>query len=474
MEVLTPRGDATGDGGRARRHETPMPDPAALEVLKTYARRVRDARRANPAVTEPGLAPEFQRLVEALLPLLPAAPQLAVSPEFTNPGVGRPDIALKRQGEAARAFIELKAIDKSTDGASWKPGHDRRQFERFKELANWMISNFHEVRLYARKEEQGFAMLLPQKALQPEISATEADKLIEAHDAAPALRLIERLAQTGTPQAKDAAELAQFLAHSARLVKAIVADRLSELTAAGIEGAPLQQVRKDFRDVLYSHPEAAGYASADFDDLFAGAFAQTLAFGLLLVREATGGAKVDAHAYEHMPPEHPLMRTTLRVLSQAEVAREVGAGFEVMLATVNGFELEILAVSETGRDPILHFYEDFLATFDPVARERYGVYYTPIEVVRFMVGALDRALRERLGTEGLADDAVHILDPATGTGTFLIGVAERVRAQAAKAGSKFARLALAGLAGRMYGFEFLVGPYAVAHYRLHHALRGED
>ena len=168
------------------------------------------------------------------------------------------------------------------------------------------------------------------------------------------------------------------------------------------------------------------------------------------------------------------MRATLRVLSQAEVAREVGAGFEVMLDAVNGFDLAILAVEANGRDPILHFYEEFLATFDPVARERYGVYYTPIEVVRFMVGALDRALRERLGTDGLADDAVHILDPATGTGTFLIGVAERVRAQAAKSGSKFARLALAGLARRMYGFEFLVGPYAVAHYRLHHALRGEE
>ena len=448
--------------------------PALLDALKTYARRVRAARRANPGVTEPGLAPEFQRLVEALLPLLPAAPQLTVSPEFTNPGVGRPDIALKRPGEAARAFVELKALDKSTDGAGWKPGHDRRQFERFKELPNWAISNFHEVRLYARREEQGAASIVPLAALDPESSDAAADKLIDAHDPAPALRLIERLAQAGTPHAKDAAELAQHLAHSARLVKAIVVDRLAELTAAKVEGAALQQVRKDFRDVLYSHPEAAGYASADFDDLFAGAFAQTLAFGLLLVREATGGAPVDAHAYEHMPPEHPLMRTTLRVLSQTEVAREVGAGFEVMLDTVNGFDLAILAAEENGRDPILHFYEEFLATFDPAARERYGVYYTPIEVVRFMVGALDRALKARLGTEGLADDAVHILDPATGTGTFLIGVAERVRAEAARSGSRFARLALESLARRMYGFELLVGPYAVAHYRLHHALRGEE
>jgi predicted helicase len=120
----------------------------------------------------------------------------------------------------------------------------------------------------------------------------------------------------------------------------------------------------------------------------------------------------------------------------------------------------------------LYFYEDFLQTFDPEARERYGVYYTPIEVVRYMVGALDRAVRNNLRTQGLRDSDVTILDPAAGTGTFLLGIAERVRNQAeAEAGEGMAALALQELARRMFGFELLVGPYAVAHYRLHHALR---
>jgi hypothetical protein len=88
---------------------------------------------------------------------------------------------------------------------------------------------------------------------------------------------------------------------------------------------------------------------------------------------------------------------------------------------VNSFEPAILA-RETGKpDPILYFYEDFLQVFDPVARERYGVYYTPVEVVTYMVAALDRALRDNLGTVGLTDEAATILDPATGTGTGEIG-----------------------------------------------------
>jgi predicted helicase len=122
-------------------------------------------------------------------------------------------------------------------------------------------------------------------------------------------------------------------------------------------------------------------------------------------------------------------------------------------------------------DPILHFYEDFLQAFDPVARERYGVYFTPVEVVTYMVAALDRALRENLGTTGLADDSVTLLDPATGTGTFLLGVIEHVRASVESGtGPGAVAGALRALASRLFGFELLVGPYAVSHYRLRHAM----
>ncbi len=261
------------------------------------------------------------------------------------------------------------------------------------------------------------------------------------------------------------------MAHSARLVRGIVRDRLNQLREEQNTRHAILEVRQEFRDVLYAHPEAGGYPDRDFDDLFSAAFAQTLAFGLLLVREATN-TSVGPDAWRHMPEEHPLMRTALRVLSLDEVVQDIGIGFDVICDTVNSFPPEILLAAPGGRDPILYFYEDFLQTFDPEARERYGVYYTPIEVVRYMVGALDRALRDQLRCRGLRDPDVTILDPAAGTGTFLLGIAERVRSQTeAENGEGMAALALQNLAGRMYGLELLVGPYAVAHYRLHHALR---
>ena len=444
-----------------------------LNHLLRYAQRIRDLRRAHAAVQEPALAPAFQELLESVLGEMPIGARLTVVPEFVNPGIGRPDIALVRAGAPARAFVELKAPDKPANPARWRVPHDRRQAIRLQELQCWGTSNFIDIFLFERADEQAMARILPEHAIDPACDDAHATRLIRAHDPAPLLALVERLAAGAgqEPVARDAEHLAQLLAHSSRLVRGIVQDRLAELRAANAVADPLLDVHAEFQTVLYAHPEAGGYPAKDFDVLFSSAFAQTLAFGLLLVREGSG-RPVDATSYQHMPAEHPLMRTALRVLTQAEILDVVGIGFTSLLDTVNSFAPEILAIQPGHPDPILYFYEDFLSVFDPAARERHGVYFTPVEVVRFMTGALDRAARANLGLNGLRDPNLTILDPGTGTGTFLLGVAERVREEATAAGGQGrADLELRDLAGRMFGLELLVGPYAVAHYRLHHTLR---
>jgi predicted helicase len=138
---------------------------------------------------------------------------------------------------------------------------------------------------------------------------------------------------------------------------------------------------------------------------------------------------------------------------------------------VNSFEPAILARKTGKPDPILYFYEDFLQVFNPAERERYGVFYTPVEVVTYIVAALDHALRDNLRTVGLTDEAVTMLDPAAGTGTFLLGVIEHVRRSVeSSTGPGAVSGALRALPERLFGFELLVGPYAVAHYRLRHAM----
>lgn len=465
-------------GGAANQKEEQGNEKVTVEILKKYARAIREKLRVNPATPEPGLAPTFQTLIEDLLPTLPAIDKFIVSPEYKKTGVGRPDIALIKHGQLPRAFIELKAPSKPANPKQWKTPHDRRQYERLQELAYWSTSNFADFYLFERQASVGSASIVPPEALDPNFTDKAADALINAHDATRFLDLVAQLARAQPPAANNAEQLAELLAHSARIVKSAVHERVSELDAAKDKHDPLMLVRQTYRNVLYAHPEAGGYSARDFDELFASAFAQTLAFGLLLVREHLANTeteedkrKVGPDAAQHMPDEHPLMKGTLEAISDKRVIDSVGIGFDVMRDTVNSFDPKILAPRRDGRDPILYFYEDFLRVFDPEARERYGVYYTPLQVVRFMVGALDRVLREDLGTKGLRDKDVTILDPATGTGTFLLGIAERVRQQVMdEEGGPAAGMALKSLASRMFGFELLIGPYAVAHYRLHHAL----
>jgi len=126
-----------------------------------------------------------------------------------------------------------------------------------------------------------------------------------------------------------------------------------------------------------------------------------------------------------------------------------------------------LLVTQNGRDPVLYLYEEFLRVFDPEAVRKYGVYYTPPELVQLIVAEIDRALREGLGVDGLVDQNVNLLDPACGTGTFLIAGASAVASTvAASFGEGAVGAEVSAFAQRMHGFELLVGPYTVAHYRV--------
>src|SRR5208282_1455534 len=106
-------------------------------------------------------------------------------------------------------------------------------------------------------EGVGSAVVVPERALRPDQDDARADRTIAEHDAAPFWHLVERLCDAAghEPRARDAEHLAALMAHSARLVRGIVRDRLAELHEQDDERHALLQVRREFRDVLYAHPE---------------------------------------------------------------------------------------------------------------------------------------------------------------------------------------------------------------------------
>jgi hypothetical protein len=442
-----------------------MPDEATTEALIAYAATIRQDRNANRSLAGDGtalellLAPRMQALIEQLLAArMPLAP--SVLPEYRRPGIGRPDLAFKRAGQPARAFIELKQPETSLDPRRLR-GHDSDQFKRFSELPLWGFCNFHSIHLYRRGELREQAVLLPASVLDPGTSDQTASRLIRRHDAGPFLNILETLALAAPMAPRDAPQVAEFLAQAARLVRGVVVDQCRA-------GAPqaLSDIRAEFRETLFAHAASGGYDVADEDALFGNAFAQTLAFGLLLAREA-GAGDVDRDAYRVLPAGgYPLLRATLRALTQDEILDLLGAAFDVLQDVVNTVNRDLLKPRQ-GRDPILYFYEDFLGVFDPAAKKKNGVFFTPVPVVRFMVAGTERALSGPLGTQGLLDPNVLLLDPACGTGTFLIAAASAAaEAVRERYGEGAVAQEMAALAARLHGFEVLVGPYTVAHYRM--------
>jgi len=148
-------------------------------------------------------------------------------------------------------------------------------------------------------------------------------------------------------------------------------------------------------------------------------------------------------------------------------------------------------------DPVVHFYETFLAAYDPKLREARGVYYTPEPVVSYIVRSVDHLLKTRFDCpQGLADTStceferpgdgddtktetsprVLILDPACGTGTFLYAVVDHIREQFMKTGNAgmWSGYVRNHLLPRLFGFELLMAPYAVAHFKLGMQLAGHD
>jgi N-6 DNA Methylase len=440
--------------------------------LAAFAASVRADREANPGIAGDGtalellIAPRFRSLVEAVLNEMEIIAPV-VLPEYNRRGVGRPDLAFARPGQPARAFIELKEPRKLLDTDNWR-GHDADQFRRFGELPLWGLSNFVSLHLYRRAELIDQAEILPATALDPTTPAARAERLIRAQDNTGFPRILLALSMAEAPSPRDAPAIAAILAYAARLVREIVAAQCAE----GLNGV-LLSVRAEFNETLFARPEAGGYDKIGTDALFASAFAQTLIFGLLLARDAARGAEVGELAYQMLPEgTYPLLRGTLRALTLDEVRAMLGVGFDVARDAVNSIVLDMLSPSGD-RDPLLYLYEDFLRVFDPEAAIKYGVYYTPPEIVQLIVAETDRTLRENLGTDGLIDPRVQLLDPACGMGTFLIAAAGAV---AERVTTRFGRGAVAAevsaFAQRMNGFELLVGPYTVAHYRMLREITG--
>ena len=367
--------------------------------------------------------------------------------------LGRPDYAIHRNGWLA-GYVELKAPGTGANAARFK-GRDRAQFKRFSPIPNLLYTDGNEWALYRGGERVGRIVRLSGDV------AGEGRQAVAGEDARavePLLRDFlswEPVLPLDRGGRIDLAGFAALLAPLCRMLRGDVSDALAD------SRSPLVQLAEDWRQLLF--PDAT-------DAQFADAYAQTVAFALLLGRSEGADPLTLDSAVAALAAQHNLLSRALQVLTDPGARTEMAASLDLLLRVVS----VVPSVLLTGpRDPWLYFYEDFLAAYDPKLRKDAGAYYTPVEVVRAQVRLVDDVLVHRLRRPlGFASPDVVTLDPAAGTGTYLLGVIEHAlgRVEAEQGAGAVAGQA-AALAENLYGFELMVGPYAVSELRVSRALR---
>jgi len=198
---------------------------------------------------------------------------------------------------------------------------------------------------------------------------------------------------------------------------------------------------------------------------FADMYAQTVTFGLfyaaLLCREGLERKK----AIRCITRSSPVLHEVFEFLYRRPYSKHLDKNLDAIVELLESIDTGPQGFNKKGKDPRLHFYETFLSEYDPRLRKQRGVYYTPKPVVSFIVRSIHIILKKKLNRpDGLADLDIKVLDPAMGTGTFLVEVArlvndEFVKKYGEKAGKALLRYYLAN---NLYGFEIMMAPYALA------------
>ncbi|MDZ7649809.1 MAG: N-6 DNA methylase [Cytophagales bacterium] len=226
---------------------------------------------------------------------------------------------------------------------------------------------------------------------------------------------------------------------------------------------------------------------------FADAFAQNLAYGLFLAKLNADTQSVNLYnAKKFIPSSFELIRELVNFLDELDndEYRETRWIVEEVLTIMNNLDLpaihESLSFTKkkknkdtddiTIKDPYVYFYEDFLASYDKKLRKSKGVYYTPPPVVNFIVRSIDDILKRSFKIkEGLADRSkVTLLDFATGTGTFLVEVLQQIFENLPKDSGKKNLLIKEHVLKNIFGFEYLIAPYTIAHLKLSQFLKDND
>ncbi|RDY66905.1 DNA methyltransferase [Lysobacter soli] len=429
--------------------------------MRTYLASVEQALKTGQA-SEHTHRPALEALLEAL-----GGPEVDAINEPRQIKCGAPDFIIVR-GTVPLGHVEAK--DVGLDLAKLERGE---QLTRYREsLGNLVFTDYLSFRWYLDGELRLTADL-PRPAANGRIRWND--------DAASAtVQLLDQFLLADIPLKSTPQDLATRMAGLAKLIRSLIEQTFK---AEGEQGELHGQLQA-FRQVLIESLTV---------EQFADMYAQTLCYGLFAARcNAPSKGFTRQIAASALPKTNPFLRKLFNSIAGPDLDERIAWAVDQLAELLARADMDEI-LSDFGKrtrqeDPVVHFYETFLSAYDPKMREARGVYYTPEPVVGYIVRSVDALLKRDFGMkEGLAHakkvklkrpkvqgkgeetyeaHRLQILDPATGTGTFLYAVIARIREHFDGNAGAWPGYVAEHLLPRLFGFELLMAPYAVAHMKL--------
>ncbi|MGO1728602.1 MAG: type ISP restriction/modification enzyme [Flavobacteriaceae bacterium] len=425
--------------------------------------------------TEHTFRGDLQHLIESLVP------EVRATNEPKRQSCGAPDYILTKK-DIPVGFIEAKDIG-DHDLIGKKKSGNKEQFDRYKaSLDNLIFTDYINFYLYHEGE------LVTNIAIA-ELDGNKIKALPENFEAFE--NIIKNFSVRISQSIKSPKRLAEMMAGKARLLsdiigKALTSDEINE------ENSTLKDQKQAFKEILIHDITPKSFADV---------YAQTIAYGMFAARlhDPTLDNFSRQEAAELIPKSNPFLRKLFGYIAGPDIDDRikwvVDSLTDIFLACNVEKILENYGKKTKMENPIIHFYETFLAEYDPKLRKAKGVWYTPEPVVDFIVRAVDDVLKTEFDLpQGLADTSktkikvntqipdkrsstgykqeekevhkVQVLDPATGTGTFLAEVVKHIHKKFEGQQGIWTQYVEKHLLPRLNGFELLMASYAMAHLQI--------
>lgn len=443
-------------------------------TIEKYINRINQRYQLGNA-TEHTFRGDLQQLLESLLT------NVQVTNEPKRRSCGAPDYILTKK-DIPVGFIEAKDIG-DPDLAGKKKAGNKEQFDRYKaSLTNLIFTDYLDFHIY--QDGEFITKIAIAKVVNKQIVPL-------SNNFDTFTNLIKDFTTHIGQTIKSPIRLAKMMAGKARLLSDVIEKALTS-DEENQDDSTLKEQMTAFKEILIHDITPEGFADV---------YAQTIAYGLFAARlhDPTLNNFSRQEAAELIPKSNPFLRKLFGYIAGADIDDRikwiVDNLAEIFLACNVKQILKNYGRATKMEDPIIHFYETFLAEYNPKLRKSRGVWYTPAPVVKFIVRAVDDILKTEFGlSKGLADSSktkvkvktdipnknfksgykevdkefhkVQILDPATGTGTFLAEVIKHVYKKFKGQEGIWSSYAENHLIPRLNGFELLMASYAMAHLQL--------